>query len=591
MAHIQQRSTLSTASTVVNTNNFDHPNRESGQAATTRYPDKDKELEADQQTTPPGEHNGPNFSLPAYIPDAAPFTGKTLVLCFDGTGDQFDSDNSNIVQLVSMLKKDDKTKQMVYYQAGIGTYTTPEIATPFMSNISKILDEMLAWNLDAHVMGGYEFLMQNYIAGDRICIFGFSRGSYTARSLAGMVHKVGLLPADNRQQVPFAYKMYTRTDSVGWDQSNGFKKAFSVDVPIHFVGVWDTVDSVGVIPKRLPFTTSNTIIRTFRHAVSLDERRVRFKENLWNRPTEKEKNLGLDVSPSQPQDPQLRDEGAHLEQGSGTSVSKEGNHGNGGSSHHPKHFGNFLTIKNSGADETLDRFEVMYADPEKEETDVEEVWFAGCHCDIGGGSVENGTRYCLARIPLRWMVRECFKTNSGIIFRTDSLREIGIDPSTIYPSVLPRPPALFDRAKTQFVEQPPSTSLLSWIGSFLFRSSQATGNSVQADSQKISQQPFINEEDEELRDALSPKYDQLDISWIWWILEILPISIRHQKENNQWVSEVGFNLGQGRDIPRQRSRGVKVHRSVKLRMEAKFKRKEDKYEPQANLDVEPHWID
>ncbi len=163
-----------------------------------------------------------------------------------------------------------------------------------------------------------------------------------------------------------------------------------------------------------------------------------------------------------------------------------------------------------------------------------------CLTDIGGGSVENGTRYSLARIPLRWMVRECFKTNSGIIFRTNSLREIGIDPNTIYPSVLPRPPALFNRAKTQSVEQPPSTSLLSWIGSFLFRSSGATENSAQADVQKISQQPFINEEDEELRDALSPKYDQLDISWFWWILEILPISIRHQKENNQWVSEVGY---------------------------------------------------
>ena len=53
-----------------------------------------------------------------------------------------------------------------------------------------------------------------------------------------MVHKIGLIPADNLQQVPFAYKMYTKTDSTGWDQSNGFKKAFSVDVPIHFVGVW-----------------------------------------------------------------------------------------------------------------------------------------------------------------------------------------------------------------------------------------------------------------------------------------------------------------------------------------------------------------
>ncbi|SRR6266550_4288414 len=140
--------------------------------------------------------------------------------------------------------------------------------------------------------GGYEFLMQNCayarvvldlrinafmvdIAGDRICIFGpsphrittadiyididnfnriFSRSIYGTEvahfysdpiryidaqsSLAGMIHKVGLLPADNKQQVPFAYKMYTRTDSAGWDQSNGFKKAFSVTVPIHFVGVW-----------------------------------------------------------------------------------------------------------------------------------------------------------------------------------------------------------------------------------------------------------------------------------------------------------------------------------------------------------------
>ena len=163
--------------------------------------------------------------------------------------------------------------------------------------------------------------------------------------------------------------------------------------------------------------------------------------------------------------------------------------------------------------------------------------------DIGGGSVDNETRYSLARIPLRWMVRECFKTNSGVIFKTDSLREIGIDPNTIYPSVLPRPPALFDLAKTQFVEQPPSTSLLSWIGSFFFGRSQATS---QADRQKKI--PFINEEDEELRDALSPKYDQLDISWFWWILEILPISVRRQKENNQWVSEVGYVKQQHRLI-------------------------------------------
>jgi len=53
-----------------------------------------------------------------------------------------------------------------------------------------------------------------------------------------MLHKVGLLPACNHQQVPFAYKMYTRTDKTGWDQSNLFKKAFSIDVDIEFIGVW-----------------------------------------------------------------------------------------------------------------------------------------------------------------------------------------------------------------------------------------------------------------------------------------------------------------------------------------------------------------
>ncbi len=53
-----------------------------------------------------------------------------------------------------------------------------------------------------------------------------------------MIHKVGLLPADNRQQVPFAYKMYTQTDKGGWDQSTAFKQAFSNDVQIEFLGVW-----------------------------------------------------------------------------------------------------------------------------------------------------------------------------------------------------------------------------------------------------------------------------------------------------------------------------------------------------------------
>lgn len=111
-----------------------------------------------------------------------------------------------------------------------------------------------------------------------------------------MLHKVGLLPPDNWQQVPFTYNIYTETDAFGWEQSTDFKQTFCIEVQIEFIGVWsvryallhfeihptarlrrDTVNSVGLIPRHLPFTTSNNNVRTFRHAVSLDERRAKFK--------------------------------------------------------------------------------------------------------------------------------------------------------------------------------------------------------------------------------------------------------------------------------------------------------------------------
>jgi len=78
---------------------------------------------------------------------------RTLVLMFDGTGDQFDGDNSNIVQLCSLLKKEDRSKQMIYYQAGIGTYASPAWASPLMSRFSLACDMMFAKNLPGHVMG------------------------------------------------------------------------------------------------------------------------------------------------------------------------------------------------------------------------------------------------------------------------------------------------------------------------------------------------------------------------------------------------------------------------------------------------------
>ncbi|KAK0202279.1 hypothetical protein DFS33DRAFT_1066708 [Desarmillaria ectypa] len=517
----------------------------------------------------------PNMTSEVIPPD---HKHRTLVLCFDGTGDQFDSDNSNIVQLFSLLKKDDRSKQMVYYQSGIGTYTSPQIATPFMSKIYKTVDVMIAWDLDAHVMAGYEFLMQNYHAGDRICIFGFSRGAYTARSLAGMIHKVGLLPADNWQQVPFAYKMYTRTDKVGWDQSTAFKRAFSNDVQIEFLGVWDTVDSVGLIPKRLPFTTSNTILRTFRHAVSLDERRAKFKANLWNRPSVSELLLGT---------PRWKTQSSY-EDTSQSSTLKTGK-----GSHKEQKESEIEWSPQE--DKFMNEMERLHSSSSGKPTDIEEVWFAGCHCDVGGGSVKNSTRNSLARISLRWMIRECFKTKTGIMFDSQHLRQLGLDPTTLYPFVTPRPPPL-PVESAMIRTGPPRLPLMQRLMTAFRRRTLPSGmpgteDEAHADALLEEYRPIGTEEEEELRDALSPIYDQLKRSRSWWILEVIPMEFRHQKGDDKWVSWFGPNLARPRIIPEQSS-GVKVHRSVRMRMEAFHEHNpQKKYNPKAHLRVTPIWVD
>jgi hypothetical protein len=99
-----------------------------------------RELPSSVNKPPPLWKEHPVDSTTAAFPPVIPLehSHRTLICCFDGTGDQFDADNSNIVELVSLLKKDDRSKQMVYYQAGIGTYTSPQIATPFMSKIRKV---------------------------------------------------------------------------------------------------------------------------------------------------------------------------------------------------------------------------------------------------------------------------------------------------------------------------------------------------------------------------------------------------------------------------------------------------------------------
>ncbi|KAF8506456.1 hypothetical protein JB92DRAFT_2961559 [Gautieria morchelliformis] len=511
---------------------------------------------------------------------------------------------------------------MCYYQAGIGTYTTPEIATPMMAKLSKTLDMMVAWNLDAHVMDGYVFLMQNYSAGDKICIFGFSRGAYTARALAGMVHKVGLLPACNHQQVPFAYKMYSRTDETGWKQSTAFKKAFSMDVDIEFLGVWDTVSSVGLIPRRLPFTTSNTAIKTFRHALALDEHRAKFRPNTFVNPTKTDQAVGVKAG-EMPKAGAGVDVAAPNGADAGQDAKDAKANGAGVSSARPKRRHSYLAHEAAfDAEEAAEAAEAAGVTQKVGEPDVLEVWFAGCHCDVGGGSVPNGTLHTLARIPLRWMIRHTFLSNTGIRFHARMLAGIGLDPDALYPTVKARPAAVYytpaaPQTSGAGAGNPPSPSSIrksdtaKTLVNYAEPSSPSTGGAEEPTvSIGYTTVPAhligaMDEEQADLADALCPIYDQLSEAPWWWALEVIPWKYRAQREGDEeWLTGYRINFGRPRHIPRQHI-SLKVHRSVKVRMEAGRlgavavpgpkgegeAGKKGAYNPRAKLEVEPEWVD
>ncbi|KAH9080200.1 hypothetical protein EDB83DRAFT_954189 [Lactarius deliciosus] len=240
---------------------------------------------------------------------------RTLVLCFDGTANEFSKRNTNVVKLYSILKKDSPKSQLCYYQERIGTYFQPDVVSPLFRFAARTLDVMFAWYLSEHNMDGYTFLIQNYHEGDSVCIFGLflriedsiSRkvhriilwGVHSSRARRdAALHKVnclltvayrpreqvGLLSKDNHEQVSFAYKLYKFSSHKNSKLAIRFKKAYSREVPIEFLGVWDTVASVGIISGRThPFVGTNSTVKRFRQALSLDERRAKFRPNLYHR--------------------------------------------------------------------------------------------------------------------------------------------------------------------------------------------------------------------------------------------------------------------------------------------------------------------
>ena len=287
---------------------------------------------------------------------------KNIVVCCDGTSNEFDGARTNVVKLYQMLVHDPKV-QATYYHPGLGTMEAAGALTAFSRWWTKLAGFAFGYGLKNDIRDIYVFLMNHYEEGDRVFLFGFSRGAYTVRAVAALLHLYGLVRKGNEPLVPYAIRMMRRINSqnAGRDPENDksgiaktlivaqqFKQTFaSCECRPYFVGVWDTVNSVGWVenPLRLPFTGHNPSIEIGRHALSLDERRAFFQPNLW-RPKEKPQRTG------------------------------------------PR--------------------------------DLLQVWFPGSHGDVGGGYPEEESG--LAKVALEWMLREA--QHKGLL--TEPAREAHI---------------------------------------------------------------------------------------------------------------------------------------------------------------------
>ncbi|KAG2343604.1 hypothetical protein BDR05DRAFT_853963, partial [Suillus weaverae] len=176
---------------------------------------------------------------------------------------------THVFELYDNIVKDDNEKQIAYYASGVGTYVMPE-GFVLMEQVLKNLDLAIAHSIRRNILKAYEWLSDRYHDGDKIFLFGFSRGVYQVRALAGMIHEMGLITLSNEGQIPSG-------KSKGIDGAKEFKMQFSRSVVIHFIGVWGTVSSVGIKKtKNFPSTDTCDHVCYFRQALALDERRVKF---------------------------------------------------------------------------------------------------------------------------------------------------------------------------------------------------------------------------------------------------------------------------------------------------------------------------
>ncbi len=225
--------------------------------------------------------------------------GKNIVVCFDGTSNEYDKNNTNVVRTFEAIERDDA--QVAFYDPGVGTFSF--LGRRLGRRFGIVMGLLFGYGIRQNIEDGYRYLMNTFEPDDSVYLFGFSRGAYTARALAGMIHQLGILRKGSENLIPYVSKLYFRGDGskVLWKApwrflkkilkkgqnrapeevdpvAAGFKKTFSNACEPHFMGVWDTVGALGpMLSKRFPNRKLNRKIKNAFQAVAIDERRWAFR--------------------------------------------------------------------------------------------------------------------------------------------------------------------------------------------------------------------------------------------------------------------------------------------------------------------------
>jgi uncharacterized protein (DUF2235 family) len=277
---------------------------------------------------------------------------KRLAVFCDGTWNREDAPAvTNVCKLREAVDESEGAaiRQHVHYEAGVGT-----------QRWERIRGGAFGVGLSRNVRACYRWLIDHYEPGDELFFFGFSRGAFTARSVAGLVRNSGILRREHGDRANDAYRLYRSRkpeDAPSEQAADAFRRSCShPDAEITFIGVWDTVGALGIpidhfrpplLSRRWTFhdTTLSRFVLNAYHAISIDERRRPFVPTLW--------------------------------------------------------------VKKVGADGVVE-------EPPEHQT-VSQVWFAGVHSDVGGGYPDPA----LSEIPLLWIAeraRAC-----GLVLKPDHL--------------------------------------------------------------------------------------------------------------------------------------------------------------------------